>query len=1330
VRIKIPSLRTKIIAWFFVPTVIILFVVALVTFFAFHKVTEESAIRQDRDITYLAASQFATGLAEMADTLTALARSPDICHSDPAIQRDALKRATHRLADFDAVLILDPFGKVVAADPEQPQALGQDWSDRVYYREIIRSRIFGSFGPVLSDIVPDGPGGTDAVAFAVPVIGEEGEFRGMLVGMTAIGRGLIREIVEAEVSSLDVVLVDGQGRVIHHSYDAEHLGDDFSTQQVVQQVLEGEVGAVRTHNYDGQEIVAGFAPVPGTSWGLVTEISWASLIGTSRGYQKFLIFLLALGVVVPTVVVGFGVKRIVKPITDLMRAAQEVARGNFGQTITAQTGDEIEELAGQFNLMSVQLQESYANLEQKVADRTRELATLNAIAGVVSRSLDLEEILSDALDETLTMLNLEAGMILLMEPGKETLALRTHRGLAEEFVEAVQRVPLDEGISGRAVAQGKVVVLEWPDYPSGRLAPFMRKEGMQTLASAPLVHKGRTLGVLFVATRQSRAFPPQEQELLAAIGQQIGMAIENARLYERAQQELIDRKRAEEELRRVNDERARRNRELTLLNRVIAATTSKLEPQAVLEAVCRELSLAFGVLQAAVALRDEGGSTLTVVAEYRSGERPSALGDVIPIHDNPATLYVLEHKTPLAVADAQHDPRLALVHHLMRQRGVVSLLILPLVVRGEVVGTIGLDALERRKFTGEEIALAANAAAAAAQALENARAEEKLRESRERYRSISELTSDYVYSFTFAPEGDVLFDWYTDAFLRFTGCSPAELAARGGWTALIHPDDLSSYQEARRRVMASGQSEVVEYRIIQKNGQVRWLRDYWKPEWDAQQARVVRILGASKDVTARKQAEEELRQAKEAAETANRAKSVFLANMSHELRTPLNAILGFSQLMIRDPGLTADQRENLEIIGRSGKHLLTLINDVLEMSKIEAGRTTLHEQSFDLHRLLDDVKDLFHLRATEKNLRLVFDGAPDVPQYVWADESKLRQVLINLLSNAVKFTHQGGITLRVALLPQTEQGHRLLFQVKDTGVGIAPDDLEGLFDPFVQTSSGQKSQEGTGLGLSISQQFVRMMGGDITVSSEVGQGSIFKFEVQVSLAEAMDVQAEQFSRRVIGLEPDQPVYRLLVVEDRAASRTLLVKLLKPLGFEVREAVNGQEAIEVWQSWEPHLIWMDMRMPVMDGYEATKRIKATTKGQATVIVALTASAFEEDRATILSEGCDDFVRKPFREAEIFDRLTRHLGVRFVYDQEQAQPPSACPSGVHETLSPAALAGLPAGWVADLHQAAIQADADLILDLLDQMREQNPPLVEALTRLVHNFRFDTLMALTGG
>jgi two-component system, sensor histidine kinase and response regulator len=456
--------------------------------------------------------------------------------------------------------------------------------------------------------------------------------------------------------------------------------------------------------------------------------------------------------------------------------------------------------------------------------------------------------------------------------------------------------------------------------------------------------------------------------------------------------------------------------------------------------------------------------------------------------------------------------------------------------------------------------------------------------------------------------------------------------------------------------------------------------------------------------------------------------------MSHELRTPLNAILGFAQLMDRDPRLTGDLRDNLVTIRQSGEHLLALINDVLQVSKIEAGQTALELRAFDLTRLLADVESMFRLRATQKGLQLLVEDAPDVPQYIQADEGKLRQVLINLLSNAVKFTDEGGVTVRVRCEEQDTETPVLKFEVEDTGCGIPPDEIDDLFDPFVQSvnrSQVEAYQEGTGLGLTISQHFVELMGGTIGLESQVGRGTLFRFAVPVEKAEAPDELEVRRKRRVVGIEPDQAVYRLLVVEDRETNRQLLVKLLSslgspPVGFEIRTAANGQEAIEVWDAWDPNLIWMDMRMPVMDGYEATKRIKATAKGQATVIIALTASAFEEDRALILSEGCDDFVSKPFREAEIFDKLEDHLGVRFIYeheDKERVQTPK-------ETNARAvqALAAMPDAWIQSLYQAARQADADQVLDLLAEIPEEQESLTESLTMLAHNFRFDRLMALT--
>ncbi|RKZ53559.1 MAG: hypothetical protein DRR08_27255 [Candidatus Parabeggiatoa sp. nov. 2] len=464
--------------------------------------------------------------------------------------------------------------------------------------------------------------------------------------------------------------------------------------------------------------------------------------------------------------------------------------------------------------------------------------------------------------------------------------------------------------------------------------------------------------------------------------------------------------------------------------------------------------------------------------------------------------------------------------------------------------------------------------------------------------------------------------------------------------------------------------------------------------------------------------------AKEAADIANKAKSTFLASMSHELRTPLNAILGFAQIMRRSPTLPQEHQENINIINRSGNHLLSLINDVLDMSKIEAGKITLDEHDFDLHHLLNEVRDLFYLKAESKRLQLQIERDESVSRYIRTDGTKLRQVLINLMGNALKFTEEGGVFVFVDEIPTLTEETTLRFSVRDTGAGIAEGELEKLFEAFAQTATGRASQEGTGLGLPISRQFVQLMGGDIIVQSEIGNGTVFEFSIRAKIVSAAKIVNQHPARQVIALEPNQPRYRILIVDDKRDNRQLLIQLLNPFGFELREASNGQEAIDIFENWQPHLIWMDIQMPVMDGLQATLRLKVLPNGQNVAIIALTASVVKEEQDKILAAGCDDFLRKPFKEADIFELMHKHIGVRYIYEQVKGTEPQ---QSAQDISIPDALAALPDELLAQMRQAAITLEIESMPSLIEQVRPYNKPLADALLELANNLQYDQLQAL---
>ncbi|MCB0224389.1 MAG: GAF domain-containing protein [Anaerolineae bacterium] len=956
-----------------------------------------------------------------------------------------------------------------------------------------------------------------------------------------------------------------------------------------------------------------------------------------------------------------------------------------------------------------QAEQVIQNAHDELAQRIGELALINNVAQTVATVTDLPAALEIVAQEMvmalyarncgITLLNGEYTQLEVVADYSKNQAEASAKGII---------IPIEGNPATQKVLETKqsVVVSKAQTNPLlASIHDIMAARQTECIMIVPLLARGEVIGTIGLDTTDpDRVFTPDEMRLAETIAGQVAGAIEVARLFE---QEHHQRQMAES------------------LRQVATALSSSLDLQTVLDKIMEELRNVIAYDSAGLSLQDDSDLVL-----FASANLPDQwMGAHIPLTSDDPAAQVFRQQAPMIIPDLHKPPYDEIWVGDQKIRGWMGV---PLIVGSTTIGMLGVDSHEMDAYTEDDVKILQIFANQAAGAIQNARLHQDIRREKQIFEAL--LVNSPVATVMVLPNSLEVTSWNPAAEKLF-GYTPDEAVGRTIHEilindallprALVYAQQIGEGKPVRaidRRSCKDGSLvdvEILSVPIIIDNKQVAGLVIYH-------------------DIT-------ELEQARQAAEAANKAKSEFLSNMSHELRTPLNAIIGFSQLMMKNtnrngPSLPAEYEENLRTINRSGEHLLTLINNVLSLSKIESGRTTLNENDFDLHQMLDDLEDMFRLRAQSKNLQLTVERS-GLPQFIRTDEVKLRQVLINLLNNALKFTEVGGVTLRIWGRADQANGDQdashvaqpaisLSFEVEDTGPGIAPEDLATVFDAFVQTRTGQSSTEGTGLGLTISHQFVQLMGGELTAGSELGQGTIFIFDIKASLAQASGVKTASRDRHVIGLAPNQSQFRILVVDDSETNRQLMRKLLKPLGFAVEEAVNGQEAIDLWQQWEPHLIWMDMRMPVMDGYEATRKIKATTRGQATAVIALTASTFEEERVVVVSAGCDDFLRKPFREADIFKMMAKHIGVQYIYEEPDDEDEAAEPA--QDTASDraqidAAIATLPAELIEQLREAATRSDMSGVDDIIDDISRFNHPLAVLLNGLAQDFDYDEILAL---
>ncbi len=595
---------------------------------------------------------------------------------------------------------------------------------------------------------------------------------------------------------------------------------------------------------------------------------------------------------------------------------------------------------------------------------------------------------------------------------------------------------------------------------------------------------------------------------------------------------------------------------------------------------------------------------------------------------------------------------------------------------------------------------------------ERKQAEEDLRASEARYRGVVEDQTEFICRFL----PDTTLTFVNDAYCRHFGVPRKEIL--GQTFLLLLPEESHKTVIDNIQFLVNKEESIIFYEHSAKaaDGEICWQQWSERAICD-DDGRVVELQSVGRDITKRKQAEAKLQEAKEAAEAANCAKSAFLAHMSHELRTPLNGILGYAQIFNRDPTLSNKHKEGICVIERSGNYLLTLINDILDLSKIEANKIELYPTDFNFSHFIQGITEIFQMHAKQKGIAFTYQPLSHLPVGVHADEKRLRQILINLLGNAMKFTKHGGVFFKVGL-----HNGKIRFQVEDTGIGIAPENLEKIFSPFQQVGDSNYRAEGTGLGLSITKKLVEMMDGELQVESVLGQGSLFW--TALDLPEVPGIaQYERESRDtqiIIGYRKmDKVSIKILVIDDQLENRLVLINLLTPIGFEVIEASNGAEGLEKARECRPYLIILDLMMPIMDGFEAARKLRKMPALEAVVVIAASASVFEYHQDDSLKAGCDDFIPKPLCVQELFKRIQQHLGLEWIYEQK-APSAQVVPDDDGTELSQKE-EGLSAEQAAILFELGTIGDINGILEQVDKLKNlaETHLLADKIAQLANDF-----------